>query len=355
MNFMTASLKLRYICEHGNLLSSARGLAADETLNISISENNSPPILHLYNFKPAVIVGKYQDISSVINIEKCNKYHVEYNRRHTGGGTVFMNQDVVALGFGVSLDFPGISRSISKVFELASEIFINSLQKIGIKAKFKPKNDIEVNGKKIAGLSATVEDNNTLLFHSSILVDFDLEMMLELLKLPTEKLSDKGYGCFSRRMTTINKEIKTKITMQDMMKIIAESFSERLHLELFCEQFTDWEKNKINELEQNKYRSGDWIFSSRHVKQTMGKSLKKTKGGLLEVFSSKSGNLIDSIIITGDFFSTDKDIKLIENALRFTKFEKNEILNSLHKIWKENIIWGVTSEELTDIILNSVN
>ncbi|MBU1628151.1 hypothetical protein KKB18_12360 [bacterium] len=346
-------MDLRYISEYGSLLSSARGLAADETLNTTVVENNSPPILHLYNFKPSVIVGKYQDLHSVVNIEKCKEFGVEYNRRHTGGGTVFMNQDVIALGFGISLDFPEISKSISKVFQITSEILIKALDKLGIKAKFKPKNDIEINGKKIAGLSATVEENNSLLFHASILVDFDLELMLELLNLPTEKLSDKGYGCFSRRMTTINQEVNSKVEMKDIMDIIADSFSKRLGLKLNDDSFSNWELKKIKELEHSKYLSHDWIFSSKYSKRSMGKSLRKTKGGLLEVFTTFSGDLIDSVFITGDFFSTSEDIGLIESALRFKKAERGEILKNIREIWKEDLIWGVNPEDLTEAILSS--
>jgi len=344
---------LRYICEYGALLSSARGLAADEVLNLTISENNSPPIIHLYNFKPSVIVGKYQDLKSVVNIKRCHELKIEYNRRHTGGGTVFMKEDVIALGFGISLDHPEISGSISKVFRFASEILIDVLKELGVDAEFRPKNDIEVNGKKIAGLSATVEDNKSLLFHASILLDFDLELMLELLNFPTEKLSDKGYGCFSRRMTTIKNESKAEIDMKQVMDLIAESFARRLEAKLVFDTFTDWEKDKVLELENSKYRSDDWIFSSKHPKISMSRGLKKTRGGLLEVFSLFSGELIDSIIITGDFFTTNENIKMLESALRFVKAEREKILSSLNEIWKDDMIWGVTPEELTEAILRS--
>ena len=85
----------------------------------------------------------------------------------------------------------------------------------------------------------------------------------------------------------------------------------------------------------------------------MGRSLRKTKGGLLEVFSTFSGDLIDTVMITGDFFTTGDDINLIESTLRFKKANRDEIMGNLERIWKEEMIWGITPEELTDTILKS--
>ena len=60
--------KWRYISHKD--VSSAYGLAADEMLAHSVAYNNSVPILHLYNFLPSVIVGRYQDIEAAIEKDK---------------------------------------------------------------------------------------------------------------------------------------------------------------------------------------------------------------------------------------------------------------------------------------------
>ncbi|MBW1683166.1 MAG: lipoate--protein ligase family protein, partial [Deltaproteobacteria bacterium] len=62
---------------------------------------------------------------------------------------------------------------------------------------FQPKNDLEVGGKKIAGLSAANETGACLLFHTSLLVDFDVPLMLDIMNTPLIKVRDKGYSCFS--------------------------------------------------------------------------------------------------------------------------------------------------------------
>jgi lipoate-protein ligase A len=52
-------------------LSTAEGLAVDDTLPRSVSRKGSPPLLHLYTFVPSVIVGKYQDIEGALRLDRC--------------------------------------------------------------------------------------------------------------------------------------------------------------------------------------------------------------------------------------------------------------------------------------------
>ncbi len=102
------------------MMSAAEGLAVDDMLAYSISERGSAPILHLYRFRPSAIVGKYQDIEAALKIDRCRELGVEFNRRSTGGGTVIMGEKVVALGFGVPLDYGPMGRGIDSVFGIMS-------------------------------------------------------------------------------------------------------------------------------------------------------------------------------------------------------------------------------------------
>ena len=99
----------RFIKEISRPVSTAEGLAVDDTLPQSIEYHDSPPILHLYTFIPSVIVGKYQDIEAALKLDRCRARGIEFNRRSTGGGTVIMGPEILALGFGINMDYPGLS------------------------------------------------------------------------------------------------------------------------------------------------------------------------------------------------------------------------------------------------------
>ncbi len=332
-------------------LTTAEGLAADDTLPRSVAQNKSPPILHLYTFIPSVIVGKYQDIEAALRLERCRARGIEYNRRSTGGGTVIMGPDVVALGLGINVDYPGLKRGVGGVFESLSAVLIRALKKLDVPAYFQPKNDLEVNGKKIAGLSAASEAGNSLLFHTSLLVDFDVELMTDIMNTPLAKLHDKGYNCFSQRMTTVREGLGQEVPVGQMIGLIQEAFEEEFDIE-FREDTPDlWEAGTISRFVKERYKSREWIFSHKHPRARMGIGQLKTKGGLLEIYLSLSGASIENVLITGDFFSSSEDLHRLENALKWTSARKESIEGNLTSVWREDMIYGLDVPTLTKAIL----
>jgi len=334
-------------------VSTAEGLAVDDTLPRSVSRNSSPPLLHLYTFVPSVIVGKYQDIEAALRLDRCRARGIEYNRRSTGGGTVIMGPDIVALGFGINVDYPGLKGGVGGLFETMSRVLAGALEKLGINARFQPKNDLEVAGRKIAGLSAASETGNSLLFHTSLLVDFDISLMMDIMNTPLIKLQDKGYNCFSRRMTTVRRETGRVLAVEEVMDAIRDSFEEVFHIQFRDDQPDAWERETVNRLIQERYTQESWIFSHKHPRARMGIGRLKTRGGLLEVYLSLAGGSIENVVITGDFFSTPERISRIENALKWTSARKERIEKSLSSVWEDEMIYGIDIPTLTSAILKA--
>lgn len=334
-------------------LSTAEGLAVDDTLPRSVSRNGSPPLLHLYTFVPSVIVGKYQDIEAALRLDRCRARSIEYNRRSTGGGTVIMGPDIVALGFGINVDYPGLKGGVGGLFKTMSRVLAGALERFGINARFQPKNDLEVNGRKIAGLSAASETGNSLLFHTSLLVDFDISLMMDIMNTPLIKLQDKGYNCFSQRMTTVRRETGRELDVEEVMHAIKESFEEVFHIQFRDDQPDTWEEGTISRLIKERYTRESWIFSHKHPRSRMGIGRLKTRGGLLEIYLSLAGGSIENVVITGDFFSTPEHINRIENVLKWTSARKERIEKSLASVWEDEMIYGIDVPTLTSAILRA--
>ena len=332
-------------------VSTAEGLAVDDTLPQSVARNNSPPILHLYTFVPSVIVGKYQDIEAALRLEKCKAHGIEFNRRSTGGGTVIMGPEIVALGLGINVDHPRLKKGVGGVFQSLSLVLLRALDKVGIQGYFQPKNDLEVNGRKIAGLSAASEADSCLLFHTSLLVDFDIALMTDIMNTPVIKLEDKGYNCFSQRMTTVRNELGRKVSVTEMIEAIQNSFEEEFSIRFKEDSPDEWEEKTIRGFIEERYTRDEWIFSHRHPRARMGVGQLKTKGGLLEIYLALSGASIESVLVTGDFFSTSEDLHRIENALKWTSVRRESIENNIASVWHDDMIYGIDVPTLTKAIL----
>ena len=264
-----------------------------------------------------------------------------------------MGPDIVALGLGIDVDYPGLKKGVGGVFESLSLVLIEALNKVGILACFQPKNDLEVGGKKIAGLSAASEVGKSLLFHTSLLVDFDIALMTDIMNTPLVKIRDKGYNCFSQRMTTVRQELGRDIAVNKVMENIQEAFEEHFNIR-FKEDIPDeWEKQTIQRFIKERYTNPEWIFCHKHPRARMGIGQLKSKGGLLEIYLSLSGGSIENVLITGDFFSTTEDIHRLENALKWTSSRKESIEKNLSSVWRDGMIYGLDVSTLTRAILTA--
>ncbi|MBN1105343.1 MAG: hypothetical protein JXL84_18170 [Deltaproteobacteria bacterium] len=335
-------------------VSTAEGLAVDDTLPQSVALRGSPPILNLYTFVPSVIVGKYQDIEAALRLDRCRARGIEYNRRSTGGGTVIMGPQIVALGLGINVDNPVLKRpGVGGVFESMGGVLSRATRKLGISSHFRPKNDIEVSGKKIAGLSAASETGKSLLFHTSFLVDFDIALMTDIMNTPLVKLSDKGYNCFSQRMTTVREESGRDISVTVVIDLIQEAFEEEFSITFDHDEPDGWERDTIDRFIRERYTNPEWIFSHRHPRARMGVGRMKTKAGLLEIYLSLSGGSIENVVITGDFFSTSENIHYLETSLKWTSAREEKIRENLSRVWRDDMIYGLDAPTLAKAILSA--
>jgi lipoate-protein ligase A len=301
--------------------STAEGLAVDDMLPRSVEFHGSPPILNLYTFTPSAIVGKYQDIEAALKLDRCKARGVEYNRRSTGGGTVIMGPSVLALGLGINVDHPRLKKGVGGVFQSLSLALIRALRSLGINARFQPRNDI------------------------------DVALMLDIMHTPLIKIRDKGYNCFSARMTTINAETGKAFSVAHVAHAVARGFGEEFGVSFDRDSPDEWEKSTIDDLIKNRYLSRDWIFSHKHPRTRMGVGMLKTRAGLIELYATLSGGAIENVIITGDFFSTPEKIHRLENALKWSSAQPEHIEKNLASVWEKDMIHRLEMNELVEAIL----
>ncbi|HJX23988.1 MAG TPA: lipoate--protein ligase family protein, partial [Candidatus Bathyarchaeia archaeon] len=212
----------------------ARNMALDDVLLESRSKELVPNTFRFLQFNPsAVLVGYHQSVENEVRVEYCNRKGLEINRRLTGGGAILF--DPTSLGWEIiasKRDF-GIERNFfdqEKLFNRICDGAINGLKSFGINAKFRPKNDIEVNGKKISGTGGT-EREGAFLFQGTLLVDVDVEMMLHALKIPLEKLKDKEIASVRERVTTVYKELGSAPSITVIKRALIGGFQQSLGTE----------------------------------------------------------------------------------------------------------------------------
>ena len=322
----------RYI--ENNHVTASAGLAADEVLANRVGAGISQPILRLYTYHPCALVGRFQTMENELNLEYCAQNKIPVNRRPTGGGAIIMGKNQL----GVALAIPGKTdesyASVRQRMAQFSQGIISGLSTLGIEVEFRRKNDLEVNGKKIAGLGLHKTATGGLLFHASLLVDLDVSYMLNVLRTPFEKISDKEIATVAERTTTVQREYKKPLTLNNVRVFILNGYKNAFDANIELSDFSNEEIDEIRQLEKDKYMDSDWIFQSTDVADAVGKSIIKTDGGLLDIRIVLAGKMIKSAYVGGDFFTSEHAIADLEQSLRWHSSQHKSLQETLTQVYE---------------------
>jgi lipoate---protein ligase len=324
----------RYIEE--NDVSAHYGLATDEILmhpyvGDSISAHQAT--LRLYNYADhCALVGRFQNINAELDLESCIRQNIHFGRRQTGGGAIIMGRD--QLGLCITCSSKTFSwTNVRDLCYLFSRPVIDALTKLGINAEFRAKNDLEVDGRKMAGLGVYIDPYGAIQFHLSLLLDLDILKMLSILQIPIQKYSDKRkVSAVSQRMATVSGEIRRAISHGEIRALICDSFASHFGVNMNPATITSDEKVEIERLIKNKYTSENWIYQQSPQSDLTGMSLIKTQAGLLRIYIGLKGEVIKSVLITGDFIEHELVFKQIEAELKWSPMDKECILNTVSKV-----------------------
>ena len=235
-------------------------MAVDEAITKARGEGKVPDTLRFYMWKPsAVTLGYFQSVEDEVNLEALSRFGFNLNRRISGGGAV-LNSETGEITYSIVLkeDDPHVSTDPVESYHLLCQGIIDTLDVLGIKADFKPINDIVVAGKKISG-NAQIRRYGAVLHHGTLLVDFDAKQMFGVLKISKEKLSDKMIQQAEERVTTIRRLLGRQIGFAEVRDALEKGYKKALNAELVKSELTPYEQELVKQFRE-RYASRAWIY-----------------------------------------------------------------------------------------------
>ncbi len=328
-------------------------MALDEAILEARSRNLVPNTLRFLQLSPpCTLVGYHQSVEREIRLEYCRARGIEINRRITGGGALFWDETQLGWEIYAPRDYEGLPDDPEALYAYVCQGAVLGLAELAVQAAFRPKNDIEVEGRKISGTGGT-EMDGVLLFQGTLLVDFDVDTMLRALRIPTEKLRDKEIDSAKERVTCLAWELEQLPSLSRIKAALARGFAQVLDAELVPGPLMDVEKQLLKE-KLPYFRSPEWIYGLRRSlahRQDL-RTLRKTKGGLLRasLVVDGPGKRIKSLLLTGDFFAYPKRAVLdLEARLKDTPADTESVYHIVEEFFAESQarILGVTSQDIT--------
>lgn len=300
------------------LRSAAENIALNRALLDARKNGESPDTLRFLQFTPSALLGLHQSAEQELNLDYCKEQGIAVQRRISGGGAIYFDQ--TQIGWELYLGRRSLgTANLEEVTRRICEAAAMGIRALGVDAQFRPRNDIEVGGRKISGTGG-VFDGEGLMFQGSLLVQFDVEKMLRVLRIPAEKLSDKALSSARERVASLADLLGYAPPLARVRSALSSGFSQAFSVSLAS--------GGLSGLEQAYFESAlreidtpEWVgLVSRPASELpLREAVAKFPGGLLRVALSYDENRrrIAQVWFTGDFFVMPaRTINDLEAALK---------------------------------------
>lgn len=218
--------------------------ACDEAIVNARHKNIVPNTLHFYRRdRPTVSLGYFEKLEEAVNMDVVRERGVEIVRRMSGGSAIFT--DSGQLIYSVILDKEFVPDDPNETYDIVCSAVIRGLRNLGVKPKFKPVNDILVNGKKISG-SAQKRQWNVVMQHGTIIIDTDFDLMFSVLKGVKKVRGKEG-------MTSLKEATGRDIPFDKVKEAITTGFSNVFSAVIKTGSLTHYEERLIESLVEEKY------------------------------------------------------------------------------------------------------
>ncbi len=341
------------------ILSAAENTALSQVLLECRREGLSPDTLHFLQFKPCVLVGYHQSVELEIEEDYCREHGLDINRRISGGGNLYWDENQLGWEIYTDRNKPGMPARLEDLYQYFCEGGVAGLKKLGVSANFRPKNDIEVGGRKISGTGGK-ELGKAFVYQGTLLTDFNVDTMMACLKLPLKKIDDKAVESFRTRVTCLKEILGENMpAMDDIKKAMAQGFEEVLQIELEPGKLTEEEEKRLNKILPY-IQSEEWIYGDRKVQNNQLKVVDyKSTGGLIRVSVRVDlpRQLLKTVFITGDFFAYPERIILdLEAVLKNSSAREEDIRKNVQSFFlsRHVRIPHVNAEDFACAIIEAV-
>ncbi|MDO9190030.1 MAG: biotin/lipoate A/B protein ligase family protein, partial [Sulfurimicrobium sp.] len=246
--------------------------------------------------------------------------------RITGGGAIYF--DETQIGWELYLHKRDLGTAdMTAIARRICEAAARGISALGVDARYRPRNDIEVDGKKISGTGGVFE-GDALMYQGTLLVEFDVEKMLRVLRIPAEKLSDKAIASARERVANL----ADLLGFVPPLERVKAALSEALGTE-FGVHFTE---GGLLPQEQVRFRNAlaeidapQWLDQVARPVADMPivEAVRKFPGGMLRVSLAYDATRrrIAQAWFSGDFFiSPRRTVADLEAALRNTPVDQAE-------------------------------
>ena len=308
-------------------------------------EPRKGPWFLLWQNDNAIIVGRNQNTETELDGDYTRARGIRVVRRTTGGGAVYHD-----LG---NLNFTLIAEGRSSA-ELDLHLFCQpvaaALKRLGVPVELGGRNDMLIDGKKFSGSSQRIWKGRVL-HHGTLLFDSDLTVLSRALRVPPDKLLQKGVASVRGRVTNIKDYLPQAAALEDFWGLLAdEMFGGKAPPPY---RFTQKDLDRIQEIKASRYDTWEWNYG-QSPEYGVKKEARVEGCGKLELQLRVTKGRIAGCRIYGDFFGS-RDSAEVEQALLGCPLEETAVEKALEPLPVGEYFHNLTREKLTELLVRCEN
>jgi lipoate---protein ligase len=297
-----------------------RQIAFDQAIIDLHKSGRVPDTIRFLRFPPTALIGRHQALSHELKLDYCRQHGIDVVRRITGGGAIYFDEGQL----GWELVFRRATLGLASLAELAREICEAAavgLSKLGVDAKYRPRNDIEVDGRKISGTGGFF-DEDTLFYQGTVLVDMNPANMLAALNVPQAKLAKRALDSAAQRVVTLKELLGAAPDIATIQEALLGGFAGRLGIEPLRGGITAEEEALAAKYHDEEIGTEAFVAEIDDPQSEAGTvcGMHTGAGGTVSAYLRLDGARQDRIreaLIAGDFFVTPPRVVFdLEAALR---------------------------------------
>jgi len=227
------------------LATPAENLALDEALLDAADAGSRDEVLRIW--EPAehfVVTGRSSQVELEVNVGACRQRGVPILRRASGGAAIVAGPGCllysVILGYSRRPDLRMLDRAHAFVLSRVA----GGLKSLGLAAELRGTSDLAIEGHKVSGNSLRCKRDH-LLYHGTLLYDFDLTLVGELLRMPPrqpEYRAGRPHGRFVANLP---------VGADGLRRALVAAFEADKPLD-------DWPREQTTRLVASRYGRDDW-------------------------------------------------------------------------------------------------
>ena len=204
-------------------------MALDEVLVERVGAGARTPTLRIWGWSaPCVVLGRFQSVRNEVNEDAAARHGIEIVRRISGGGAMFIEPEGAITWSLYAPESTSAGMTFAESYRRFDAWVVDALRELGIDAWYAPLNDITSAAGKIGG-AAQARRGGAVLHHTTMAYDMNMPLMLDVLRIGKEKLSDKGVTSADKRVAPLRQQ--TQLPREAIIEHLIGQFRKRFGIE----------------------------------------------------------------------------------------------------------------------------